>query len=162
VSVTFARVLGHALHGEGAHVEPSAALDGLDWRLAGVRPPGAPHSVFQLLKHMIYWQDLFLGRLTGASAPSPAHAAEGWPGPDSPTTEMEWQSTVDRFNQGLAAVQACVSVETLEEALPNWNHRTQAEAIAIAAAHNSYHIGQIVIIRRILGAWPPPTGGDTW
>jgi uncharacterized damage-inducible protein DinB len=162
VSVTFARVLGNALHGESAHVEVSAALDGMDWRLAGVRPAGAPHTVHGLLKHMIYWQDLLLKRLTGAVAPSPAHAAEGWPGPDAPATEIEWQATVDRFSAGLAAVQACVSVETLEQVLPNWNHRTRAEAIAVAAGHNSYHLGQIVMLRRMLGAWPPPTGGDTW
>jgi hypothetical protein len=80
VSVAFARVLGDALHGEGAHVEVSAALDGTDWRLAG------------------------------AAAPSPAHAGEGWPGRDAPTTELEWQGAVDRFNAGLAAVEACVSV----------------------------------------------------
>ena len=45
MSVTFARVLGHALHGEDAHVEVSAALDGLEWRLAGVRPAGCAHTV---------------------------------------------------------------------------------------------------------------------
>jgi uncharacterized damage-inducible protein DinB len=160
--VIFARTLGQALHGDGAHVEVSAALDGLDWRLAGERPAGAPHTVFQLLNHMVFWQDVFLQRLTGARAPGPARAAGGWPGAESPTHEGEWLTTVQRFNEGLLAMQALVTADSLDEPLPNWNHRTRAEALAGAASHNSYHLGQVVLLRRMLGAWPPPMGGDTW
>ena len=162
MSVGFARTLGHALRGEGAHVEVSAALDGMSWELAGRRPPGAPHTVFQILNHLIYWQDVFIRRLTGAHAPSPPHAAVGWPGGDAPPSEAEWLAAVGRFNAGLTAVQALVSAPTLDEPLPNWNHRTRADAIAATASHNSYHLGQIVLLRRMLGAWPPPTGGDSW
>ena len=162
MSVIFARTLGHALRGEGAHVEVGAALDGMDWRLAGQRPAGAPHSVFQIVAHMVYWQDVFIQRLTGAHAPTPARAADGWPGGAEPATEGEWLAAVGRFDAGLATVQSLVSVATLDEPLPNWNHRTRGEAIAGTASHNSYHLGQIVLLRRMLGAWPPPTGGDTW
>ena len=38
----------------------------------------------------------------------------------------------------------------------------RGEGLAIVAQHNSYHLGQIVMLRRVLGAWPPPAGGDTW
>jgi len=162
MSLITARALGHALRGEGAHVEVSAALDGMDWQLAGVRPNGAPHTVFRLLNHMIYWQDLFLQRLTGAMVPSPPHAAEGWPGEDAPRRASEWIAAVERFNQGLASVQALINPDTLDQVLPNWNYRTRCEAIALVASHNSYHIGQLVLVRRMLGAWPPPTGGDSW
>lgn len=99
MSAISARTLGHALRGEGAHVEVSAALDGMDWRVAGARPEGAPHSVFRLLNHMIYWQDLFLQRLTGARVASPARAVEGWPGDDAPRNAAEWTGAVERFNQ---------------------------------------------------------------
>ena len=162
MNVTFARTLGHALRGEGAHVEVTAALDGMDWRVAGQRVPGAPYTVFQLLNHMVFWQDIFLQRLTGAHAPPPPHAAAGWPGSEAPASEADWLAAVSRFDQGLVSVQALVAVDTLERPLPNWNHRTCGEAIAATAAHNSYHLGQIVLLRRMLGAWPPPTGGDSW
>ena len=162
MSANTARTLGHSLRGEGAHVEVSAAIDGMDWRLAGVRPPGAPHSVFRVLNHMIYWQDVFLQRLTGAYAPSPAHAIDGWPGEDAPRDAAQWTAAVERFNQGLVALQALINPDTLDDVLPNWNYRTRAEAIANVASHNSYHLGQLVLLRRMLGAWPPPTGGDTW
>ena len=162
MSAITARALGHALRGEGAHVEVSAALDGMDWRLAGARAPGAPYTIFQILNHLIYWQDVFLQRATGGYAPAPPHAADCWPGADAPASEAELDSSVVRFNQGLAAVQSLVTVDTLDEVLPKWNHRTRHEVIAITAGHNSYHIGQIVLLRRMLGAWPPPTGGDSW
>jgi hypothetical protein len=89
VSTIIARMLGHALRGQGAHVEVTSAIDGLDWQLAGVRPPDAPHSVFRVLNHMIFWQEIYLQRLTGASAPSPARAAAqaaARPAPPAPTT----------------------------------------------------------------------------
>lgn len=134
----------------------------MDWRKAGERVDGAPHTIFRLLNHMIYWQDVFLERLTGGSAPSPAHALEGWPGADAPTGEADWDGAVVRFNQGLAVAQSLVRVDTLDEVLPRRSHRTRHEAIAVTASHNSYHLGQIVLLRRMLGAWPPPTGGDSW
>jgi len=162
MSAISARTLGHALRGAGAHVEISAAIDGMDWRVAGLRPEGAPHSVFRLLNHMIYWQDLFLQRLTGARVSSPASAVEGWPGEDGPRNAAEWTGSVERFNQGLGVVQGLINPDTLDEVLPNWNYRTRSEAIALVASHNSYHLGQIVLLRRMLKAWPPPTGGDTW
>lgn len=162
MTITTARTLGHALRGHGAHVEVSAALDALDWRVAGQRPAGAPHSIFQILRHMIFWQEIYAQRLTGAVAPSPAHAPEGWPGEPAPRSEAEWTAAVRRFNDGLGAIEALLRAETLDEVMPNFGHRTRAEAFAFVASHNSYHLGQIVLLRRMLGAWPPPTGGDTW
>ncbi len=153
MSVAFVRTMDHALRGEGVHVEVLTALDGMDWRLAGREPAGAPHTVFKLLNHMIFWQDLFLQRLTGAVAPTPAQAAVGWPGGEVPASEGEWLASVGRFHGGLALMQSLVSVDTLDDPLPNWNHRTRAEAIVGTASHNSYHLGQIVLLRRMLGAW---------
>ena len=51
---------------------------------------------------------------------------------------------------------------SLEEAIPAWEKANGYTALEVLALHNSYHLGQIVLLRRILGAWPPPSGGDTW
>jgi hypothetical protein len=59
------KTIQRAFTGEGAHVEAKNIFDGLDWNVAGVRPDGSPHSVFQILKHMIYWQDWAMRWLDG-------------------------------------------------------------------------------------------------
>jgi uncharacterized damage-inducible protein DinB len=125
------RTLQDALSGRRAHVDGVRALEGLEWRLAGERPGGVPHSVFRTLRHLLYWQDLYLEWLGGGAPAWPEHDPEGWPGEEAPADAAEWETTA------LQAIQAI-------------------------AAHNSYHLGQIVLIRRMLGAWPPPGGGDSW
>ena len=63
------KVLSHivrrALSGEGAHAGTQNVFDGLDWRVAAMRPPGVPHSIFQLLGHTAYWQNWALQWLDG-------------------------------------------------------------------------------------------------
>src|SRR5215212_8392050 len=96
-----ARALLQSLLGEGQHVNHRAALEGLGWRLAGERPEGAPHSVYRLLNHMIFWQDLYLQRLDGSEVASPEHADAGWPGADRPAGAEEWEQAVAYFGHGL-------------------------------------------------------------
>jgi uncharacterized damage-inducible protein DinB len=156
------RVVLSALSGEGQHVAVIKALDALDADTAGQRPEGSPHSVFQLLQHMIYWQELYLRRLRGDEAAGPAHAEQGWPGAEWPLSGGEWIGTVERFRRGWTEANEMATKRDLSETLPNWGGRPRFEGLLGLASHNSYHIGQVVIVRRMLGAWPPPGGGDSW
>lgn len=159
---TVVQALTRALRGTGTHVDTLRALEGLDWQHAGRRPGGAPHSVLRLLRHMTFWQELYLERLAGRQVASPAHAEGGWPGADEPAGEGEWREAVERFAEGLTRARECVETLPLEEPLPNFEGRSRLETALFIAAHNSHHLGQIVLVRRLLGAWPPPGGGDTW
>jgi uncharacterized damage-inducible protein DinB len=151
-----------ALDGRGAHVSTAGALVGLDWQQAGQRPGGSPNNVFQILNHMIYWQDFCLRHLRGNPTPGPAHAPEGWPGPEAPADAAEWESAVARFGAGLEEAKHFAGAGDLGERLPEWKDGTRYTALRIIASHNDYHIGQITLLRRMLGAWPPPGGGATW
>lgn len=64
-TATVQEILLGALSGKSAHVVAATALDGLDWQAAGCRPKDAPHSVFELVNHLVYWQDFALGWLGG-------------------------------------------------------------------------------------------------
>ncbi|MCL5045332.1 MAG: DinB family protein [Actinobacteria bacterium] len=156
--------LNLVLIGKGAHVGPHCALDELDWGLAGREVPHAPSTIWQTLQHLIYWQELILAALRGRDVTWPEHAAEGWSFPSGPPSEEAWATGVRQFLVGLKAAQD-VSIDpgvNLEEALPSWEKGNGYTALQVLASHNSYHLGQIVLLRRILGAWPPPSGGDTW
>ena len=157
-----AAALRDALDGSGQFVDARRVLDALDWRVAGTKPAGAEHSIRRIAAHLVFWQDLYLERLAGAERPSPPHDAAGWPGADAPRDERDWKALVARFTDGLARASAAIDAAPLGMTLPKWGGRTRFAAINGVALHNAYHLGQVVQLRRMLGAWPPPGGGDSW
>jgi uncharacterized damage-inducible protein DinB len=156
---TIGKVIEHALSGEGAHVAALSALDRLDWRLAGTRPEGAPHSIFEVLNHITFWQDWVMKWLDGKKPPIPKHASGGWPGGAGPASKKEWEGAVRSFRKGLEELGRAPQKADL---LAKRGKSSPLEMLHAIASHNSYHLGQVVVLRQMLGAWPPPSGGLTW
>ncbi len=148
-----------ALEGRSAHVAIPAVLDGLDWQLAGRIVPDAPYTIFQELNHMIYWLEYFLQWASGPKPVLPDGAKVGWPGPAAPASARDWDDAKGRFLEGFQAMQDRAREGEL---LAPVEKGVLLLVVQAAALHNSYHAGQIVLLRRMLGAWPPPGGGDTW
>jgi uncharacterized damage-inducible protein DinB len=153
------KVLDYALAGKGAHVAAQKIFDGLDWKLAGTRPEGAAHSIFQILNHLTFWQDWVVKWLAGKKPPIPKHASGSWPGGASPSNRKEWEAAVRNFRKGLEQLAKAPQKANLLEKRAKSSPLQMLHAIA---AHNSYHLGQVVVLRQMLGAWPPPSGGLTW
>jgi hypothetical protein len=153
------KTIGCALSGEGAHAASHNVFEGLDWKLAGSRPAGAPHSLFQLLQHLIYWQDWVIKWLDGKTPSIPKHASGSWPRSVSPASEEEWKRAVKDFRQGLDALERASGGAEL---LVKRGKKSRLEMLVTIASHNSYHLGQAALLRQMLGAWPPPSGGLTW
>lgn len=148
-----------------AHHSPGAILDGLTTDLAERRPPGAPHSIADIVGHLVFWQEWFDDRLRGRATPMPDAATIGWPTIESGT----WPALRDRFLAGLERMVAIgtdgdQTARPVTPALefPPMAHYTVAEVLMHVATHNSHHLGQIVLLRQLLGAWPPPAGSLTW
>lgn len=158
------------LYGKGAHASPLAAVEDLSAELAGSTVSGFPHSVWQILRHLNYWMDYDLNRIDGRRVPYPASAADSWPVESKPANETEWQGEVLRFSKQLQALARLADCDAQGLARPveitTTAHAQQSNSLAAVlwqtVAHNSYHLGQIVLLRRLLKAWPPPGGGDTW
>lgn len=148
-----------ALSGRGAHAGTKNLFDGLDWKLAGMRPPGATHSVFQLLGHMIYWQEWVVKWLDGGSPLIPKHASASWPAKPAPTSVRDWRRAVRAFRRGLDGLARRAGKKDL---LATRGKSTGLGMLHAIASHNSYHGGQVALVRQMLGAWPPPSGGLTW
>ncbi len=156
---TLEKTIGSALSGKGSHVATKTLFAGLGWKAAGARPQGVPHSVFQLLNHMSYWQDWVVKWLDGENPPVPKHASGGWPGSVGPASAKAWQQAVRDFRNGLAKLERQSREADL---LTKRGKHSRLGMLQALASHNSYHAGQIVMLRQILGAWPPPSGGLTW
>lgn len=155
----FSEALVKSLRGERGHLPIKNALLDIDMNLAGKRREELPYSIYQLVKHMIYWQDFLLLAAQGEKPELPAHVGESWPEEEYPGSEEEWKQTIQYFLQGIE--QACIITQTvqLDEPLESWPGETPGGVLRNIASHNSYHLGEIVLIRRLFSAWPPPTGG---
>lgn len=158
------------LRGKGAHVDPIACVEDISAEIAARQLPGFPHSIGQIVFHINFWMNYDLRRIRGEKPPYPEHAAESWPTLSCPSDAQDW----DRLRRDLAWFLA--EYTTLAESSPahlareieplTESHKKHANTLEAllwqSVAHVSYHVGQIALLRRVLGAWPPRAGGDTW
>lgn len=144
------------------HLSPAATLAGLTAQDATRRVAGLPHTIADIVAHMAFWQDWFRVRCAGTAVPMAAAAADGWPEADA------WLVVCARFLDGLDALAEVVGQQAPETPvspaiefplLAAYSHRDVWEHVA---QHNAHHLGQIVVLRQILGVWPPPSGSYTW
>ncbi len=164
------RALTELLRGKGAHADPLACVEDLSAELAARHVAGFPHSIGELVFHMNYWMDYDLLRIHGNRPPYPAHNSESFPSRTTPANAHEWDGLTTRFAKLIhdSAALADSSARELERHIEptHASHKERAATLEAVlwqlATHNSYHIGQIAMLRRALGAWPPRGGGDSW
>jgi uncharacterized damage-inducible protein DinB len=156
--------------GDSAHTPPTHILEALPDELAHAQVAGATHTIYQELWHVTYWQQVMLDRVNGLGTASPDHNAASFPTPEQIRDES-WTELCQRF---LAGVKEAAKIADSGDAprlsasvlCPSPTDPTRAmtvrEQLESFAAHNAYHFGRIVLLRQILGSWPPPSGGLTW
>jgi uncharacterized damage-inducible protein DinB len=158
------------LYGKGAHANPIACVEDLSADLAGRTASSFPHSTWQLLNHMNYWMDYEIQRIAGHAPQYPEHAAGSWLHEPAPPSDTHWTEAIARFRtliETLATIAQSDSEELSREVQAahqqQAGHSSSVRAILWQTmAHNAYHVGQIAMLRRSLGLWPPRAGGDTW
>lgn len=129
------------------------SLENLDLETAGAKPNNSPYSIYQLVNHMIFWQELFLQRLSGNAVPSPE--GDPWPWPAEPDGKQDLNDVLSQFRQGLDQAKNFAHKNDLDRELAGWKGKTRYEALRIIASHNSYHAGQIILLRKMMKKWPP-------
>ena len=161
--------LEEVLIGDSAHTRPAQILEGLTEELVHGAVEGAPHTIFEELWHMAFWQQVTLDWIEGIETPFPAHASDGFPS-EAETSREDWEQLRERFFDGGGKAAAVArDVGQLERLVrcpsrPPLPARTMTvrEQLESLGAHNAYHFGRIVLLRQLLGAWPPPSGGYSW
>ena len=157
--------LTQLLHGQGAHVDPLVCIEDLDAPVASQHIPNFPHSITDLVFHMNYWMNYELKRIRGQKPQFPEHNAESFP-----TTPQNWDQLRRDFSWFLQEYSKLAESSPQElarhiESIHEGDKKVASTLEAIVSqmiAHNSYHPGQIAMIRRGLNAWPPKSGSDTW
>jgi uncharacterized damage-inducible protein DinB len=164
------RALTELLRGKGSHADPVACIEDLSFDLAARQVAGFPHSIGQLVFHMNYWMDYELRRIRGQRPAYPEHNSLSFPRTLSPIDAQDWDRLKKHFIALLADFTALADSSTKEmqrqiETVHGGDTKVAGTLEAVLwqmVAHNSYHTGQIAMIRRVLGVWPPRGGGDTW
>jgi hypothetical protein len=143
------------LKGGGAHATFDAAVKDLPAELRGKRPRGGEHSPWELLEHLriAQWDILEFSRDPGHK--SPEWPGGYWPQTQAPPDEQAWEKSVRAFHRDLKAICDLVADEStdLYAKIPHGDGQTILREALLTADHNSYHIGQLVLVRQLLGAW---------
>ncbi|MCZ6878362.1 MAG: DinB family protein [Acidobacteria bacterium] len=148
--------LAKLLTGHQAHVGFKPVLDQLPEELQAKKPDGAPHTPWQLLEHMriAQWDILEFSR--NPEHVSPKYPEGYWPESESPPDERAWKNSIASFYANLQAVADLVADPStdLYAPIPHGTGQTILREALVVAEHNAYHLGQLVLLRRLLGAWP--------
>ncbi len=143
------------LTGGHAHATFEQAVKNLPEELRGKVPKGAEHSPWQLLEHLriAQWDILEFSR--DEEHESPKWPEGYWPKEKAPAEEKAWDKSVRTFKRDLKEMVALVEdpKTDLFAKIPHGDGQTVLREALLAADHNAYHIGQLVLVRRLLGAW---------
>jgi hypothetical protein len=143
------------LRGGHAHLDFDKAIAGLPVELRGAKPPGLPHTPWRLLEHMRIAQWDILRFSVDPAHISPEFPDGYWPADDAPPDPEAWDKSVAAFLADLRAMMDLVSSpETdLFKSIHHGQGQTILREAMLVADHNAYHLGQLVVVRRLLGAW---------
>jgi hypothetical protein len=143
------------LHGGNAHADFDQAVEKLPANLRGVRPQGAEHSPWEILEHLriAQWDILEFSR--DPHHKSPEFPAGYWPAKPEPPNEQAWDMSVSAFRKDMKALCALVADESTDlfAKIPHGDGQTVLREALLTADHNAYHLGQLVLVRKLLGSW---------
>jgi hypothetical protein len=144
------------LSGKGAHVDFDAATADFPEELRGKLVASAPHTAWQLLEHLriAQWDILEFSR--DPKHQSPEWPAGYWPKTRRPPDSDAWDNSIHRFREDLDAMRKLISDprRDLFARIPHGDGQTLLREALVLADHNAYHLGQLVFLRKLLGAWP--------
>ena len=135
-----------------AHVDLESSLKDFPRELRGKKPEGAPHTPWQLLEHIRIAQWDILEFSKDAGHKSPKWPDEYWPKTEAPPDDKAWDKSVKQVLAELKEMSALVSdlKRDLFAEIPHGDGQTLLREVLLVADHNAYHLGQLVMLRRIL------------
>ena len=144
------------LGGRQAHLDFEAVLAGWPAELRATKPAGAPHSAWQLLEHLRIAQWDILDFCRNPKYKELDFPAGYWTAGDAPPTDDAWERSIRAFRADLATLQKLVAnpATDLFAPIPHGQGQAILREALLVADHNAYHLGQLLLLRRLLGAWP--------
>ena len=139
---------------KGAHLTFDEALADFPPHLRGVKPPGAPHTAWQLLEHMRLAQEDILDFSRNPKYQEKKFPDDYWPVGEKPPGEKAWDASVRQFQSDLKELRELIAdaKNDLYADIPHGQGQTLLREALLTADHNAYHLGQLMFLRKILEA----------
>jgi hypothetical protein len=153
-AVSIRKHLDNALRMKGAHVAFEAAVADFPPKLRGAKPAGSPHSAWELLEHMRLAQEDILDFSLNPKYKEKHFPDDYWPETAEPPSAEAWDKSVERFKNDLHQMRALIedASHDLHARVPHGKGQTLLREALLIVDHNSYHLGQLVFLRKMLEA----------
>jgi uncharacterized damage-inducible protein DinB len=148
-------LLRRLLDWEDAHVGFERAVDGVPIELQGRQPARMPYSPWQLLEHLRITQRDILDFCVNPNYTELKWPEDYWPDAAAPPSKAAWAASVVQFKEDRRALQdlAVNPKIDLHAKIPHGSGQTYLRELVLVVDHTSYHVGQLVLVRRLLGNW---------
>jgi uncharacterized damage-inducible protein DinB len=150
--------LSRLLNWEDAHVGFDRAVADVPAEFRAKQPPGIPYSPWQLLEHLRLAQHDILEFCRNPSYQELKWPDDYWPPAPAPPSPAAWDESIRQFQHDQIALQELAADPTVDLAarIPHGTGQTYLRELLLAADHAAYHIGQLIVVRRLLGIWRSP------
>jgi hypothetical protein len=147
--------ISRLLEWEDAHVSFDAAVADLPSSLRGQRPAGVPYSPWELVEHLRITQEDILDFCRNPAYRELSWPKDYWPGSAEPSSASAWEQSLQAFRRDRTALQQMARdpATDLAARIPHGSGQTYFRELVLAADHAAYHIGELIVVRRLLGAW---------
>jgi uncharacterized damage-inducible protein DinB len=150
-------IIARLLDWEDAHASFDKIVSSLPPKLRGQVPAGLPYSPWQLLEHLRITQQDILDFCVNASYKERDWPDDYWPRTKAPPKGSAWDESLERFRKDREALKQLALDERIDlmAVVPAGEDQTYLRELLLVADHTAYHLGELVVVRRALGAWPP-------
>ena len=156
-ATTWNQIVASSLDWEEAHLKLESALKNLPANLRGKRPEGAAHSVWEILEHIRIAQwDLLEFCRNEKYVHDLKWPDDYWPKSHSTPDEARWKASLEQIMQDRESLKKVLieKGESAVNAIPWGTGQTFLRTVLVSMDHTSYHLGELLTVRRLLGAWP--------
>jgi hypothetical protein len=142
----------HAMRGDQSHIDFESAINDLPAELGGVKPESAPHTAWQLVEHLRTAQHDLLEFSRDPKYKSPKWPEGYWPKTDTPPNKEAWDASIATFRKEAQEMENLISDphQDLFKSIEGGSGQTLLREALVAAAHHSYHLGQLVFLKKML------------
>lgn len=148
--------LAKMLAWEDAHAAYDKVVDDIPPSHRGTRPPGLPHSAWELVEHLRITQHDILDFCRNPEYRELDWPVDYWPGSPEPTPSGNaWDDSIRQYSADRRALQALAADPGVDlvARIPHGSGQTIMRELILVADHTAYHVGQLVLVRRALGVW---------
>jgi hypothetical protein len=148
-------VISNALGWHDAHADFKSAVAGLEPALRGKRPQGMPHSPWEIVEHIRIAQNDILDFCRNPKYEERKWPDDYWPPTPAPPDSAAWDASIAAFHRDLGELQSLAKDPHIDllATIPHGSGQTYLRELILTIDHNAYHVGELVSVRRMLGAW---------